>query len=75
MTLDQFKQNGHLYLGISRREFARRLANGQADFHILKSQIELNSLETELDCICEIKLKQESAEQLDKFEFLDDTTL
>jgi len=75
MTPDQFKRNGHLYLGISRHEFARRLANGQADLHILKSQIELNSLETELDCICEIKLKQESAEQLDKFDFLDDSSL
>lgn len=75
MTLDQFKQNGHLYFGISRREFARRLATGQVDFHILKSQIELNSLEIELDSICEVKLKQESADQLDKFKLLDDSIL
>ncbi len=75
MTLDQFKQNGHLYLGLSRREFARRLATGQVDFHILKSQVELNSLVTELDSICEEKLKQESAEQLDKFDYLDDSSL
>lgn len=75
MTPDQFKQNGHLYLGISRSEFARRLATGKIDFQILKSQIEQNSLETELDSICEIKLKQRSAEQLDKFDFLIESSL
>lgn len=68
MTTDKFKQNAHLYLGITRGEFARRVATGQIDFQILKSQIEQNSLETELDCICDIAFKQNSADQVDKFE-------
>jgi hypothetical protein len=75
MTSDKFKKNAHLYLGITRGEFARRLAAGKIDFQILKSEIEQRSLELELETICEVALKQKSAEQLDKFDYLDDSSL
>jgi hypothetical protein len=75
MTSEKFKQNAHLYLGITRKEFARRLESGKIDFQILKSEIELRTLETELESLCEVALKQKSADQLDKFDFLDDSSL
>ena len=70
---DGFRNVAHLYLGITRMEFNRRLASGSIDFQILKSQIEQNSLETKLAAACEIKMIQ--TEQIDKFDYLDDSSL
>ncbi len=75
MDLEEFKQNAHLYLGISRKEFARRAASGQIDFQLLKSQIEQNSLDTELEVRCEGLRAQNSIEQVDKNDFLKDSAL
>ena len=72
---DKFRNVAHLYLGITRMEFNRRLASGSIDFQILKSQIEQNSLETKLAAACENKMIQKSTEQIDKFDYLDDSPL
>lgn len=63
-----FLQNAHFYLGITRKEINRRLSEGLLDLTILQAQIEQNAKEFELDVICEMKIKQNSLEQADKFE-------
>lgn len=63
-----FLQNAHFYLGITRKEISRRLSEGLLDLTILQAQIEQNAKEFELDVICEMKIKQNSLEQADKFE-------
>ncbi len=68
MSDQKFLQNAHFYLGVSRKEFARRLHSGKVDLRVLKSQIEQNSRELELDVLCELKITQNSLEQADKFE-------
>ena len=75
MNRDQLRENAHLFLGISRSEFLRRLQTGVIDFEILKAQIELRTLETELESACEQSLAAQSAEQVDKFEILKDSAL
>lgn len=72
MSSDKFKQNAHLYLGISRSEFARRTASGQIDLEIFRLQVEQNSLEIQRDSESESVLRNQSAEQVDKFRDLDD---
>lgn len=68
MNDQQFIQNAHFYLGLTRKEFSRRLQSGLVDISILKSQIEQNSRELKLDVMCELKITQNSLEQVDKFE-------
>lgn len=75
MDLEQFRQNAHLYFGITKKEFARRLSLGLIDLELLKLQVEQNSLDRELECRCEIHLQKNSIEQVDKNELLDDSTL
>ena len=72
MDLEKFKKNAHLYLGLSRSEFARRAANGQIDFQLLKRQVEQNAMESKLEVSCERHLAKNSIEQVDKNEFLSD---
>ena len=68
MTDQKFLQNAHYYLGVTRKEFSRRLQSGEVDLRVLKSQIEQNSRELELDVLCELKISKNSLEQVDKFE-------
>jgi hypothetical protein len=75
MTTEKFKQNAHLYLGITRAEFARRVAAGLINFELLKSQIEQNSLEIGLDSKCEGLPSAQSADQVDKFDYLEESAL
>ncbi len=67
MSSELFNKNAHLYLGISRLEFSRRVRDGLIDCEILKSQIEQNSNELQLDSACEILLSSQSIDQIDKF--------
>ena len=75
MDLEKFKQNAHLYLGLSRQEFVRRAKSGAIDFQILKSQIEQNALESKLELSCERYLAKNRLEQVDKNDFLNDGSL
>ena len=68
MSDQQFIQNAHFYLGLSRKEFSRRLQSGLVDISVLKSQLEQNSRELELDVLSELRITQNSLEQVDKFE-------
>ncbi|MGZ3691186.1 MAG: hypothetical protein ACXVAX_06770 [Pseudobdellovibrio sp.] len=72
MDLEKFKKNAHLYLGLSRTEFARRASNGQIDYQLLKAQIEQNAMESKLEVNCERYFAKTSIEQVDKNEFLND---
>ena len=73
--MENFKKNAHLYFGLSKQEFARRLSLGLIDLELLKSQVEQNALEIELDKHCEIHLQKNSIEQVDKNDFLEDSSL
>jgi hypothetical protein len=68
MSDQKFLQNAHYYLGVTRKEFTRRLQAGQVDLRVLKSQIEQNSRDLELEVLCELRMTQNSLEQVDKFE-------
>ncbi len=68
MNDQKFLQNAHYYLGLSRKEFSRRIQSGQVDIKILKSQLEQNARELELDVVCEVRMHKNSLEQVDKFE-------
>ena len=72
MDLEKFKKNAHLYLGLSRTEFARRTATGQIDFQLLKAQVEQNAMESKLEVSCERHLAKNCIEQVDKNDFLND---
>lgn len=67
MSQDSFQKIAHLYLGLSRQEFARRVRDGLIDCQILKSQIEQNSYELKLETRCEKLLILEDVDQVDKF--------
>ncbi len=67
MNNDPFQKIAHLYLGLSRQEFARRVRDGLIDCQILKSQIEQNSYEMKLETQCEKFLFLEDVDQVDKF--------
>lgn len=67
MSSDPFQKIAHLYLGLSRQEFARRVRNGQIDCQILKSQIDQNSYETTMETRCEKILTLKDVDQVDKF--------
>ena len=67
MDADNIIKTGHLFLGLSKQELARRLSSGQIDLQILKAQIEQNSRETQLDPICEDLIEHNLLEQMDKF--------
>ena len=70
MKTEVFTQNAHLFLGLTRKELSRRISLGQINFEILKSQIEQNSRETELETICERYLTDKSVDQVDKYDFI-----
>ena len=54
----------HLYLGLTRKELARRLAMGQIDPEILNAQLDENAREVKLNALCEKWL--ESHQELDQ---------
>lgn len=68
MKSHSFINNAHLYLGVTRQELNRRLNSGLVDLELLRSQVEQNSIETELEVVCELKLRKNGLEQVDKFE-------
>lgn len=57
----------HLYIGLSRQEFQRRIENGQIDLQILKNQIDDYESELKLSAVSEIWIESHSAEQVDMF--------
>ena len=67
MKSDQFSKIAHLYLGLSRQEFARRVKSGLIDCEILKAQIEQNSQELSREVRCEQFMFNHSVDQVDKF--------
>lgn len=75
MTNDQFTKNAHFYLGITRKEFSRRLSSGILDIELLRAQVEQNSRELKLEAVCEMKIKLGSLEQVDKFDAGTDSPL
>lgn len=67
MSTDPFQKIAHLYLGLSRQEFARRVREGLIDCQILKSQIEQNSYEMTIETKCEKMISAHDVDQVDKF--------
>lgn len=67
MAAEKFIENAHLFLGITREEFRRRVNAGEIDLEILKNQIDHNSQEMRLEALCEKWLDMRSLEQIDKF--------
>lgn len=65
------QQKSHLLLGLSQREFLRRIEAGQIDLQVLQTQLEQNSIEIKLEALCEKWLESREAEQVDKFSDLD----
>jgi hypothetical protein len=70
--MEEFKQNAHLFLGLTRKEFERRLQQGLIDCELLKSQIEQNAHELELETTCEKYLSKNAVDQIDIFEAASD---
>lgn len=62
----QFLQTAHLLLGLTRKEFEKRLSAGLIDPQILKLQLEQNSQETQLSTLCEKWIEMQSLEQVDQ---------
>lgn len=56
----------HLYLGLSRKELARRLSLGQIDPELLKAQLDQNAREVKLESLCEKWIESHQLEQVDK---------
>lgn len=75
MKSDSFLKNAHLYLGLSRQEFARRVREGEIDCEILKAQIEQNSYEMIIETQCEKHLSAQAIDQVDKFAAVGDSSL
>ncbi|MBY0452168.1 MAG: hypothetical protein K2P92_03965 [Bdellovibrionaceae bacterium] len=75
MSNDPFQKIAHLYLGLSRQEFARRVRDGLIDCQILKSQIEQNSYEMTMETRCEKLLILEDVDQVDKFAVANEPSL
>lgn len=73
--MDEFKRNAHLFLGLTRKEFDRRLRAGLIDCELLKSQMEQNALELELESKCEKLLATKAVDQLDKYQSMTDAEL
>lgn len=67
MNTENFMQTAHLFLGLTRREFERRMSCGQIDPQILKAQIEQHAAEIQLEAICEKWIDTRSLDQIDKF--------
>lgn len=65
------QQRSYLLLGLSQREFLRRIEAGQIDLRVLQAQLEQNSIEMKLEALCEKWLESREAEQVDKFSDLD----
>lgn len=59
-------QYAHLYLGLTRKELARRLSLGQIDPELLKAQLDQNAREVKLEALCEKWIESHSLEQVDK---------
>jgi hypothetical protein len=74
--MKDFKQKAHLLLGLTRKEFERRIQAGLIDCDLLKSQIEQTAHDTELESQCEKYLSKNAVDQMDKFDAVtDDITL
>lgn len=56
----------HLYLGLTRKELARRLSLGQIDPELLNAQLDQNAREVKLESLCEKWIELHSLEQVDK---------
>lgn len=67
MNTESLIQNAHLFLGLSRNEFSRRLENGQIDLQLLRGQIEQFSREIKQEALCEKWIDLQSLEQIDKY--------
>ena len=70
--MEDFKQKAHLFLGLTRKEFERRLQQGLIDCELLKSQIEQSAHELELETTCEKYLAKNAVDQMDIFEAASD---
>ena len=57
----------HLYLGLTRKELARRLQLGLINPEILKSQLDQNVQDLKLEALCEKYIQMQSLEQVDKY--------
>lgn len=73
--MEDFKRKAHLLLGLTRKEFERRLNAGLVDCELLKSQMEQNALELELESKCEKLLATQAVDQLDKYDSLKEAEL
>lgn len=62
----QLTRYAHLYLGLTRKELARRLSLGQIDPEILNAQLDQNAREVKLESLCEKWIESHSLEQVDK---------
>lgn len=70
--MEDFKQNAHFFLGLTRKEFERRLQLGLIDCELLKSQIEQSAHQLELETICEKYLSKNAVDQMDIFDAASD---
>lgn len=66
MDSKNLTQYAHLYLGLTRKELARRLSLGQIDPELLKAQLDQNAREVKLESLCEKWLESHHLEQVDK---------
>lgn len=66
MDSEKLTPYAHLYLGLTRKELAKRLALGQIDPEILKAQLDQNARELKLESLCEKWIESHSLEQVDK---------
>ena len=57
----------HLYLGLTRKELARRLQLGLINPEILNAQLDQNVQDLKLEALCEKYLQLQSLEQVDKY--------
>jgi hypothetical protein len=57
----------HLFLGLTRKELARRMQAGLINPQLLKAQLEQNAQELKLEALCEKHIQSQSLEQVDKY--------
>ncbi len=67
MKMEAQNSKLHLYLGLSRNEFRRRVENGQIDLQILKNQLDDYESELKLVAVSEIWIESHGVEQVDMF--------
>ncbi len=67
MAKESLSPYAHLYLGLTRKELARRLQLGLINPEILNAQLDQNVQDLKLEALCEKFIQTQSLEQVDKY--------